>query len=125
MSNVPAPIHPDLLRSVLAPTLGASRTLPAEAYLSADVLRWEVEHFFGAGWVCAGRADDLATPGDQRAVRVGDQGVLLVRDEGGRLNAFANTCRHRGHELLEPGATIICARSSAPITPGSTAWTAR
>lgn len=106
MSNVRAPIHPELLERVLAPTLGASRTLPAEAYLSEDVLRWEVEHFFGAGWVCAGRADDLASPGDQKAVRIGDQGILIVRDEGGRLNAFANTCRHRGHELLEPGVTI-------------------
>jgi Rieske 2Fe-2S family protein len=106
MSNLRAPIHPELLQRVLAPTLGGSRTLPAEAYLSADVLRWEVEHFFGAGWVCAGRADDVATPGDQKAVRISDQGILLVRDEGGRLNAFANTCRHRGHELLEPGATI-------------------
>ena len=106
MSNMRAPIRSELLQAVLAPTIGASRTLPAEAYLSEDVLRWEVEHFFGAGWVCAGRADDLGSPGDQKAVSIGDQGILLVRDEGGRLNAFANTCRHRGHELLETGASI-------------------
>src|SRR6478672_5886124 len=99
MSDASAPIDPGSLRHVLAPTLGTSRTLPAAAYLSSAVLAWENERFFGAGWVCVGRVDDLAQPGDQRAVRVGEEGVLLVRDERRRLNAFANTCRHRGHEL--------------------------
>lgn len=58
--------------------------LPAEAYLSADVLQWEVEHFFAAAWVCVGRANDLGTPGDQQAVRVGDQGIVVGRDEDRR-----------------------------------------
>ena len=79
MSDTRAPIDPGMLRQVLAPTLGASRTLPAEAYLSPAVLAWEQEHLFKAGWLCVGRADDLAQPGDQRAVRMGDEGVLLVR----------------------------------------------
>jgi len=39
--------------------------------------------------------------------------VLLVRGEDGTLHAFANTCRHRGHELLPCGSgtqarMIIC-----------------
>jgi Rieske 2Fe-2S family protein len=106
MSSTRAPIDPAQLRPVLAPTLGLSRTLPAEAYRSHAVLDWENERFFGAGWVCVGRGDDLAEPGDQQAVRVGDQGVLLVRDEELGLNAFSNTCRHRGHELLEPGTHL-------------------
>lgn len=104
MSNVRVPIDPERLQHVLAPTLGASRTLPAEAYLAPEVLAWEVDHFFRGGWVCVGRSADLAVPGDQHAVRIGDEGLLLVRDERGALNAFANTCRHRGHELLEGGA---------------------
>jgi Rieske 2Fe-2S family protein len=106
MSIVRAPIDPELLRSVLAPTLGSSRTLPAKAYLSQEVLDWEAEHFFEGGWVCVGRADDLPEPGDQKAVQIGDEGVLLVRDRDERLNGFANTCRHRGHELLEPGGKV-------------------
>jgi Rieske 2Fe-2S family protein len=97
-----APIDPELLRPVLGTGLGSSRTLPAQAYVSSDVFDWEMEHFFEAGWVCLGRADDLAVTGDQRAFRVGDEGVLVVRDVDGTLRAYANTCRHRGHELLEP-----------------------
>jgi len=99
----PSPIDPALLRPVLAPTLGESRTLPAEAYLSDDVFAWEERHFFEDGWVCLGRADGLADAGDQRAFRVGREGILLVRDRDGNLRGFFNVCRHRGHELLEPG----------------------
>jgi Rieske 2Fe-2S family protein len=99
-----APIDPSRLEPV-ASALGDARTLPAEAYLSADVLGWEQRHLFEASWLCIGRADMLRHAGDQHAVRIGDEGVLLVRDDDGSLKAFHNVCRHRGHELLEPGAT--------------------
>ena len=44
---------------------------------------------------------------------LGGGSVLLVRGDDGVLRAFANTCRHRGHELLACGAAaqrnvIIC-----------------
>jgi Rieske 2Fe-2S family protein len=98
-----APIDPVVLESVLAPDLGASRTLPAGAYTSHEVYVWEAERFFAGGWSCLGRADDLGRPGDQSAYRVGRDGVLAVRGKDGTLRAFHNTCRHRGHEVLEPG----------------------
>src|SRR5207247_119458 len=63
--------------------------------------------------MCVGRSDQIPGPGDQRAESVGEGSVLLVRDEEGVLRAFANTCRHRGHELLPCGEAaqqkvIIC-----------------
>jgi Rieske 2Fe-2S family protein len=100
-----SPIDPARLRAVLAPTMGESRTLPAEAYLSDNVFAWETEHLFEGGWVCAGRSQDLAEPGDQRAFRIGQEGIVVVRDLQGTLRGFYNTCRHRGHELLEPDAS--------------------
>ena len=105
MTRIAAPIDAARLQPVLAPTLAESRTLPAEAYTSQTVFAWEQEHFFERGWLCVGRADDLGEPGDQRAVRVGGEGILLVRDEARALRGFFNACRHRGHELLEPSAS--------------------
>jgi Rieske 2Fe-2S family protein len=77
------------------------------------VFEWEQRHFFGGGWMCVARSEQLPEPGDQRAEAAGDGGVLLVRGEDGALRAFANTCRHRGHELLPCGEgarhnMIIC-----------------
>jgi len=79
--------------------------LPAAAYTDDDVLRWEERHFFEAGWVCVGRSDGLSEPGQRRALRVGNDGVMLVRGRDGLLRGFANTCRHRGHELMPCGSS--------------------
>jgi Rieske 2Fe-2S family protein len=98
---------------------GAATMLPASAYTSPDVLAWERRHLFAGTWTCVGREEDLRQHGDgssdartrqatQRAVVVGDVSVLLSWDSAGtepNLRAFANTCRHRGHELLEVGAS--------------------
>jgi hypothetical protein len=96
----PAPLDPAPLRAVLDRAL----TLPAAAYTDLAVFAWEAEQFFARSWVCAGRAADLPRPGDQAAVAVGGETVLLARDEQGTLRGFFNVCRHRGHELLERGA---------------------
>jgi Rieske 2Fe-2S family protein len=100
-----------LARSLQA--FGDSVMLPPAAYVDPAVFAWEQQHFFGSGWTCVGFSSQLAQPGDQRAESVGTGSVLLTRDDDGVLHAFANTCRHRGHELLACGAaaqgnSIIC-----------------
>jgi Rieske 2Fe-2S family protein len=100
----PAPLDRAALERVLLPA-GTGRLLPQEAYTSQAVLEWEERHLFEGGWVCVGRADELTRPGDQRAVRIGREGLLLVRDADSRLRAFYNVCRHRAHELLQAGET--------------------
>ncbi|HEX8861619.1 MAG TPA: aromatic ring-hydroxylating dioxygenase subunit alpha [Actinomycetes bacterium] len=99
-----APIDFALLDRVLQP-LERARTLPGEAYASPEVFAWEQRHFTEGSWVCAGRATDLDRPGDQRALRIGSISMLLVRTGAGQLRGFYNVCRHRGHELLEPGTS--------------------
>jgi Rieske 2Fe-2S family protein len=87
--------------------------LPRTAYVDPAMFAWEQENFFNSGWTCAGFSSQLARPGDQRAEPAGAGSVLLVRGEDSVLRAFANTCRHRGHELLAVGAqaqrnSVIC-----------------
>ena len=96
------PIDRDALKKATLP-FGSSRLLPQECYTSNAVLEWETRHFFEGGWVCVGTTQNLKEPGDQQAVKVGKDGLLLVRDEKGKLNGFFNVCRHRAGELLEAG----------------------
>lgn len=100
----PAPVPADGLAAALAP-FGSSRMLPREAYVDPAVFEWEQRNIF-SGWHCVGHAADLDGVGAQRAVGSGANGILLVRGDDGAVRAFANVCRHRGHELLACGASI-------------------
>ena len=77
------------------------------------MLAWERRHLFAGTWTCLGRvAELLEPPVKQRALVVGDVPALLVQD-GDAVRMFANTCRHRGHELLAEGDTssrrqVVC-----------------
>ena len=107
-----APVDPAGLAAALRP-FGTSTMLPRAAYVDPAVFAWEQQNFFGGGWTCVGFSSLVAQPGDQRAEPAGAAGVLLTRDDDGILHAFANTCRHRGHELLPVGESaqrnaIIC-----------------
>lgn len=95
-----APFTDEELCQALQP-FGRSTMLPARAYTAPEVLDWELRHLFGGTWTCLGRLDELLGGVTQRGAVAGDVPVLLTRD-GARVEAFANTCRHRGHELL-PG----------------------
>ena len=107
----PAPVPADDLAAALAP-FGTSRMLPRAAYVDPAVFEWEQRNIF-SGWHCVGHAADLDGVGAQRAVGSGANGILLVRGEDGVVRAFANVCRHRGHELMACGAAtkrrgIVC-----------------
>src|SRR6188768_102093 len=93
--------------------------LPAAAYTSAEVLSWERRHLYAGSWTCLGREADLLSDGStQRSVTVGDVGCLVVR-AADSLRMFANTCRHRGHELLPDGGSSDRRAISCPYH----AWT--
>ena len=113
--SMPAPLDRVQLDRALRP-FGQSTMLPAAAYTDPAVLAWERRHFFAGSWPCLGRVEDLACeenggPLSQRALTVGDIAVLLTfviaaGEPGGHsVRAFANTCRHRGHELLPDGGS--------------------
>src|SRR6201997_4115223 len=108
----PAPVDPVELAKALRP-FGESRMLPRAAYTDPAVFEWERRNFLGGGWMCVARGAQLPAPGAQLAVDIGRGGVLLTRGEDGVVRAFANTCRHRGHELLPCGSSasgkaIVC-----------------
>jgi Rieske 2Fe-2S family protein len=124
-SHPPAPLPADAVARAARP-FGQSRMLPAAAYTSADVFGWEQRQLFAAGWFCLGRIEELMPEGStQRGIRVGDIPVLLTAVPGASglngIRAFADTCRHRGHELMGDGG---CAAGAA-ITCPYHAWSYR
>ena len=115
----PAPVDQDQLAESLR-DFGKSRMLPRASYVDPAVFVWERRHIF-TGWSCVGFSADLPNPGDQRAIDTADGGVLLVRGDDGVVRAFANVCRHRGHQLLACGVDV----SKRGITCPYHGWTYR
>ena len=101
--GTPAPVDAAALAAVLEPGTGCM--LPAAAYVDETVLAWERRNLFAAAWVCVGRADELDEAGTRRALSVGDDTVLVVRGDDGRLRGSFNVCQHRAHELAPCGST--------------------
>ena len=116
MSRAARPLDPAAVARGARP-FERARTLPARRVrLDPEVLAWEQRVVLRPRLgVRSAAPSDWPAPGDQRAVKVGSSGVLLVRGTTtGSLGVFANACRHRGHELLACGAdttnrgTILC-----------------
>ena len=76
------------------------KTLPREYYLDDALYQREFAAIFHCDWVCIGRAEALSQPGDYKAVRFGEQSIVVLRGEAFELRAFYNVCRHRGAELV-------------------------
>lgn len=73
-------------------------TIPSHWYFDADHYQRELRAIWYRDWVCIGREEDLAKPGDYFTAEIGDQGLIVTRTEAG-IKAFHNTCRHRGARI--------------------------
>ena len=94
--------------------------LPAEAYYDPQQYDKELRRIWYRNWVYVGRSSELERPRAFRTFELGDQKILLVRDDQGVLQGFHNTCRHRGAALCrEPEGQL---RSGSIVCPYH-AWT--
>ncbi len=80
---------------------GVHASLPSACYYEEGHYRTELERIWYRSWLCAGRAEEIPEAGDFRVLEIGNQSVVLTRDEARRVRAFHNTCRHRGSLLCE------------------------
>ena len=87
------------LRAVLADG-DRSPGIPPACYADDRLLALERSAIFRKGWVGLGRSDRWPHGGDYSALDIAGEPVILVRNKAGVLQAFANSCRHRGSRLL-------------------------
>src|SRR5512142_1156041 len=74
--------------------LPEASTIPAAWYLDARVLQAEQRQVFGRTWQFAGRAEQVAEPGQYITCEVAGEPVLVVRGADRVLRGFYNVCRH-------------------------------
>jgi Rieske 2Fe-2S family protein len=92
-----------------------TKGLSADSYFDPRHYERELQRIWYRNWIYVGRSGDVAAGRAFRTFELGDQKILLVRDDAGVLQGFHNTCRHRGAALCRESAGIL--RSGAIICP--------
>ncbi|MFN6924718.1 MAG: aromatic ring-hydroxylating oxygenase subunit alpha [Tabrizicola sp.] len=99
------------LRANVSVPFERAHAMPKSVYTSPEFAEAEQRHIFAKEWLCAGRADALANPGDYLTMDISGEPIIILRDRDGTLRAMSNVCRHRMSTLLEGRGnvrSIVC-----------------
>ena len=108
------------------PELGTA-PLPVYPYLATDYYQKEIASIFRRDWLCVGRVEEIAQPGDYKVKRLdfAHTSVILIRGKDGAIGAFHNVCRHRGNKVVTEtgGEETYGSNKAAVITCRFHGWT--
>ena len=82
-------------------------TLEAGLYRAPAVFAAELARIFRRHWLFIGHSCELPNRGDFLTYKIGDDPLIVLRAEDGRVRALHNVCRHRG--------SLICERESGRV----------
>ena len=97
-------------------------TLSGADYTSDAVYAEERERVWFDRWVCLGRAEEIAEPGDYLVRDLAGESVIVTRNRDGELRAFYNVCAHRGTKLLDETGEGACGHVSKAFKCPYHAW---
>lgn len=75
------------------------RRVSYDRYWDPEIAKLEDEHIWKKMWLCAGREEDIPNVGDRMVFDIRDKSYLIVRSAPDKIQAFHNSCRHRGNML--------------------------
>ncbi len=70
-----------------------------EIFVNDDIYQQEQEQIFTRAWLFIGHECLVPNTGDFFTTSMGEESVILTRDQRGNLHVFLNTCRHRGMKV--------------------------
>jgi phenylpropionate dioxygenase-like ring-hydroxylating dioxygenase large terminal subunit len=74
--------------------------LPGGRYTDPTFMALEHEHLWRKSWLLAAHIDEVPEPGCFILWENAGQPVIIVQSEAGDINAFYNTCSHRGAPVV-------------------------
>ncbi|MFE7977435.1 aromatic ring-hydroxylating dioxygenase subunit alpha [Streptomyces shenzhenensis] len=86
--------------------VATARLLPREVYTSREFWEFEKHAVFHREWLCIGHVAEVPAPGDQLALTVAGEPLVMLRDNSGELRVLSAVCQHRGHPLFAGVAPV-------------------
>ena len=82
--------------------------LPGGRYTDERFFELEKQHLWRKSWLLASHIDEIPEPGCFVLWEQAGQPVVIVHSEAGTVNAFYNTCSHRGAPVVtEPAGRKV------------------
>ncbi|MEA2642051.1 MAG: hypothetical protein QOF51_3445 [Chloroflexota bacterium] len=70
-----------------------------DIFLNQEIYDQELEQIFARTWLFVGHESQIPNPGDYVLGRMGEETVIVVRDNNQKVHIFLNRCRHRGNRV--------------------------
>lgn len=74
-------------------------SLPRGLYVDPGVFAADLDAVFRRHWLLAGPSSRIPRPGDHFTWEIGDDSIVVLRDEDGAARSYHNVCRHRGSRI--------------------------
>lgn len=81
--------------------VGTDGAISKQRYVSRAFADLEMECLWPKVWQVACREEEISDSGSFVEYTIGDQSILIVRQDSGDVRGFYNTCLHRGTKLAE------------------------
>ena len=74
--------------------------IPFERYTSTEFFNREIQELWGRAWQWACREEHLPDVGDTYVYDIGPYSVIVVKSAEDTIEAYLNSCTHRGTRIL-------------------------
>ena len=106
-------MQPDsVLQEIIPANPEDAWTLPGYFYFDKEIYEKEMSKIFTNSWQYVCHGSRIKDKGDYFVRDIGDQSIVVIRDDSDEIRAFHNVCQHRAHRLFEgsgkTGKRITC-----------------
>ena len=82
-------------------------------FIDPDIYQQEMQQIFARCWLFLCHESQIPNPGDFFSTYMGEDPILVTRQQDGKIGAFLNVCRHRGNRVCRAdsgnASAFVCA----------------